>query len=341
MSHAAPVFLFPVQYLEVCESLIRSRDGDLAQFHARCGVSQAVLLDPNATLDARQLKTAFAIAREYCAPGTPPVLQILEHFPLTAHGLLGMLALASRTVGEALTAAVEFFPLVMPAFAVRRENHHDEVHLIFERLCDFGEDNDFFTELVMSVLHKIMPFTLEPLAPVQVCFTHRPEGAAVAAAYEAVIGVRVQFQAAQNRIVLPRKILDIALITQSPAMRRLLEASLRQRTQATAHKPVTQRVKRHLKLLLDENRVADGEVVAEAMAMSRRTLTRRLSEEGSSLPQVQNEVRIEYAEWLLLNSQRSIAEIARKAGFTDAANFTRAYKRITGKTPTSARAGKG
>lgn len=74
------------------------------------------------------------------------------------------------------------------------------------------------------------------------------------------------------------------------------------------------------------------------MAMSVRTLSRRLKEEGYTLPQLRAVVGIEYAQVLLRETDKSIAQIANIIGFKDAASFTRAFKRGTGTTPSRVRA---
>ena len=330
--------MFPIQYLEVCDALIRAQDGDLAELHRRCAVSTQDLLEMTAVINGEQLLTAFIVAQEYCAPDRPAVLQILEHFPLTAHGMLGMLALASRTLGDAMNAALEFFPLMMPAFTVTKQSIGTETHLLFERRTDFGSQNAFFTELVMTVLHKIMVFMQIPIRSVQVYFSH-PAAMQNIAPYEDAMAIKFYFDAKQNIIIIPRSALDIPLTTQSPTLHHMLEKSLRERmARAEYLTSVSHRVKRLIRLYLDENRVINGDVIAEALNLSRRTLARRLAEEGSPLPLLQNEVCIEYAEELLKLSHKSIAEIAYKVGFSNAANFSRTFKRITGKTPSHLRA---
>lgn len=65
-------------------------------------------------------------------------MQILKHFPVTALGPLGMLAITSLTVGEALDAALRFHPLVMPLFGMTRlpdspEGAHIQIDPMFGR----------------------------------------------------------------------------------------------------------------------------------------------------------------------------------------------------------------
>lgn len=65
--------------------------------------------------------------------------------------------------------------------------------------------------------------------------------------------------------------------------------------------------------------------------MSARTLSRRLQDEGSTLPRLRAEVGCDYAVTLLRETDKTIAQIAAITGFQDAAAFTRAFKRCRGR----------
>jgi AraC-like DNA-binding protein len=75
------------------------------------------------------------------------------------------------------------------------------------------------------------------------------------------------------------------------------------------------------------------EAVARALGMSTRTLQRRLGEEGVTYAHVVAEARAETARRMLEESTRKIGEIARTIGYSNAAHFTRAFLRWTGRTP--------
>ena len=77
--------------------------------------------------------------------------------------------------------------------------------------------------------------------------------------------------------------------------------------------------------------------VADLLAMSQRTLSRHLQDEGTTLSRIVEQVRIEHAERLLLGSRKPVQEVARQVGFTDASSFSRAFRRATGLTPMALR----
>ena len=78
--------------------------------------------------------------------------------------------------------------------------------------------------------------------------------------------------------------------------------------------------------------------VARLLGMSRRTLFRRLEAEGTTLREVHDAVRFETAQQLLLESDRTIDEIAIAVGYGDARSFRRAFLRWTATTPSAHRA---
>jgi AraC-like DNA-binding protein len=75
------------------------------------------------------------------------------------------------------------------------------------------------------------------------------------------------------------------------------------------------------------------QLVAGALGMSTRTLQRRLGDEGVTYAQVVAEARADTARRMLHESTRKIGEIARTIGYSNAAHFTRAFLRWTGRTP--------
>lgn len=73
--------------------------------------------------------------------------------------------------------------------------------------------------------------------------------------------------------------------------------------------------------------------IAGRLALSPRTLVRRLESEDLSYQQLLDEVRNELACWYLRQSALPMSDIAERTGFSDQANFSRAFGRWQGQTP--------
>lgn len=78
-------------------------------------------------------------------------------------------------------------------------------------------------------------------------------------------------------------------------------------------------------------------MIADAGGMSGRTLQRRLNESGCTYSELVDNARFELAKRMLREPGVKIVDIAFHLGYSDAANFTRAYRRWTGSPPKAAR----
>lgn len=77
----------------------------------------------------------------------------------------------------------------------------------------------------------------------------------------------------------------------------------------------------------------DMDTVCSKLCMSTRTLKRKLQQAGTGFQVLLDDVRRQDAMRLLGNSDHSIEEVAVWMGFVEPANFTHAFRRWTGATP--------
>ena len=77
------------------------------------------------------------------------------------------------------------------------------------------------------------------------------------------------------------------------------------------------------------------ENVADRLHMSDRTLKRQLAAEGTSFSTLVDEVRYRHATSLLSRTDYTLEQIADELGYSDVANFSRAFKRWSGRSPSN------
>lgn len=80
-----------------------------------------------------------------------------------------------------------------------------------------------------------------------------------------------------------------------------------------------------------------AESLAKHLFITPRTLRRKLSEQGTSFTLIVKELRCSAAKKLITQSQLTIEDIGCSLGFNDVSNFRAAFKKWTGKTPSSLR----
>ena len=80
-------------------------------------------------------------------------------------------------------------------------------------------------------------------------------------------------------------------------------------------------------------RILGAEDVASELALSTRTMHRRLREEATSLRDLKEEAKFELAKQELMRGRSPIKRIAEIAGFRNEKSFSRAFRTWTGASP--------
>ncbi|MEL6344590.1 MAG: AraC family transcriptional regulator ligand-binding domain-containing protein [Myxococcota bacterium] len=126
-------------------------------------------------------------------------------------------------------------------------------------------------------------------------------------------------------------------LTANTGMWEFFEPELRRRlAQLQAGIAVSERVRAALMELLPTGD-ASAETVARKLAMSKRTMQRRLRGEDVSFQEILNQTRESLARHYLRHSEMPAAEISFLLGYEDPNSFYRAFHAWTGQTPESLR----
>jgi transcriptional regulator GlxA family with amidase domain len=78
-------------------------------------------------------------------------------------------------------------------------------------------------------------------------------------------------------------------------------------------------------------------MAAELAGTSSRTLQRRLIRYGTSYAELGQEVRVQVARKMLSDDSMRICDVARMTGYENPQHFSRAFRRMTGLSPTEYR----
>ena len=116
--------------------------------------------------------------------------------------------------------------------------------------------------------------------------------------------------------------------------RQLLESQ-----QATTTEMLTTQVRQLVVMQLGSGQCC-VERVSQMLRIDRRTIHRRLQQEGQSFSRIVDTVRRELATRYLAERQRTLAEISALLGFAAPSGFSRWYKQQFGNTAADARSGR-
>ena len=174
--------------------------------------------------------------------------------------------------------------------------------------------------------------TGQNLVPQHFSISHyRSEGTSEMARF---VGTKVEFGADRDEFALNVDARELPLIHADSYLNDLLlkycEAALADRRGDMSQ--LRTRVENAISSVLPHGKVR-AEDVARSLGMSKRTLARRLSDEGLNFTEILQQLRRDLAVRYLDDRKLHVAKIAWLLGFHEVSAFTHAFKRWTGKTP--------
>ncbi|MEZ4329263.1 MAG: AraC family transcriptional regulator ligand-binding domain-containing protein [Polyangiales bacterium] len=259
--------------------------------------------------------------------------------PPTALGTLGYALLSSPTLGDALTTLQRFWHLVGQGLVLTADVHDGLVHLelraslfITERLRKSALESTM-TSIVRGVT-ALAPGSLDTRQTELWFDFDEPDHAAIV---RERLGV-VRYGMPTTKAMMPAASLSTPLIMANPVgFRKAVEWCAREEKERGLESThLVARVESELRL--EANGYPSFPQIARRSHMSPRTLRRRLEGEGTSYAVLMEAARRRDALRLLDNPALSVRDVAELLGYENPANFTRAFKRWTGRTPTAHRA---
>jgi AraC-like DNA-binding protein len=174
--------------------------------------------------------------------------------------------------------------------------------------------------------------TQAPLVALEVHFTH-PRPAQLAPVQAFFGDARLLFDAPHAALVFARDYLALPIASHDPHLCAILERQARQMLEQLPHGDgLAWQVREAIMQGLHEGR-ADSVQVASRLAMSQRTLRRRLQEQGATFQSLLDDARYEMARRNLLQTELDVSQIAFSLGYSDVGSFDRAFRRWSGMSP--------
>lgn len=190
------------------------------------------------------------------------------------------------------------------------------------------------TEICLAAIRSEAEDLLGFAPPIRRLAFAFPQSDIQASYFRSVFGCEAIFDAPDTRISFPLSLLRKRLPTSDEVTFRHLVPKCRElelKFATLAQQPLTIQVKQLLYQSLPRFRRIDA--VAEALGLSVRTLQRQLALQGTSFQVLVDHVSADLAIQLLRNPGRMVHEVAAHLGYFDAATFSRAFRKWTGKNP--------
>lgn len=257
--------------------------------------------------------------------------------PLT-HGAMGFLASSSSNLLLALKAFQTFLPTRISFARLQLSSHADELE------CRIYFDAELspnvyraLSETCAVVFFACAEFIIgRPLHEAQVSFVHAAPD--YAAHYADYLAGRYTFSAPCFRMQIPMAACHIPNASANPESYALaMQQCEKMLAELHAQKHSIAYQVQKMMLSHPQGTLSEDDAAA-ALFMSKRTLARRLQQEGTAYRQLREKLLAQQASDYLRHSDISIDAIAALLNYHDNANFRRAFKRWYGLSPSEYRA---
>jgi AraC-like DNA-binding protein len=255
---------------------------------------------------------------------------------LSDMGPLGLLMREQPTLRHALEACANYANRLNAALYFTIEESSNVVLLREDLILGRPGPLRQTAELAMGVVFRVLQAFMGPQwRPLSVCFSHDPPTDRTD--HDRLFGCRVEFGHAFNGIVCARRDLDVANPNADPGLARLARQMLDALPKPNSDE-LTEQVRRLVVSLLSTG-ACTIETVAQHLGVDRRTIHRRLAQEGETFSQIVAGVRRELATAFLKDPNRNLAEVSTLLGFSSLSGFSRWHRQQFGKTASAQRAG--
>lgn len=330
--------LLPARYYLRMGELLDRMGIALPPLLQAAGIAPQALGHPESQLSLRQIDRLVELALQRSGR-SDLALELGKTLQLSTHSIVGFGMLASPTLGEALGLAARFFRLILPSFRMRVSRRDGQTNILYEPVLPHSHTSFVFhLEAIIAATHSDARELLDSeLPPYSVYLSidapphHRR--------YQELAGAHCHFGCAMPpgaRLVMPAELMQRALKKTDPSALHMAESRCKSLLRTAVGNA---RLADWVGMMLRE--AADGlpsqVELAHTLNLTPRTLDRRLRREGVGFRDLARQARLDKARELLAGPL-SVTQIAYELGYRDAANFTRAFRRETGQTPSDWRA---
>ncbi|MEZ4298968.1 MAG: AraC family transcriptional regulator ligand-binding domain-containing protein [Polyangiaceae bacterium] len=335
MARHGEVATFPGGYAREIVELCAMFDVPAERLLAGLPLSEEALTDPGTRVG---LETFTKLVRRAEALTGEPGLSYFAglHMRVSWHGFLGFAAMTAGTIGEALELAERFSRTRTEALSLVTRVDGEVASLFLEEHAELGELREFLATTLLVGLALIGEALTGEAIEGRIEMVHA-EPAYFQRFVAAVPRLQnVRFGQAAYRAVFDARRLKTRIVSADAAATRLAREQCERELSALGEgAPVIGAVRA---LVRDEPAMSLAEA-AKRLSMSERTLKRRLAEQGTTFSALVDGARRQKAIALLLDKRLTLEAIATQLGYSDTANFTRAFRRWTGMPPGEARGG--
>jgi len=300
-------------------------------------IENARLSDPKATVLPKE---ELCFYRNLLRVSEKPsiVLEAGFNLKLATYGIWGLALISSPTVEKAIELGIQFVDFTYTYNDISFFTEARQAGIRITKLSnpepELGDLAQPMIERDVSATFVLLQALLQQDKPVEaIHFAWKKTS--VGDDYARLFGCPVHFDQAFTELRFPKDCLSYELPQQNVLAMQLCKEQLEQtRPQLNVEESIADKVQLYLSST-PLYRVTMEEC-AQGLNISSRTLRRKLDEENHSYQAILDEFRYLLSDKYLNDTRMTLEEIAERLGYSDAANFSHAYKRWAGSAPRKA-----
>lgn len=244
-----------------------------------------------------------------------------------------LVAFHAKTVGEAFARVARFKALTAPEeFHIERQGDACIITTSWLHASE-SEPNALIDATFAFLVNLARRGTEEPISPKQMDLIRGPSEA-----LNRWYDCPITYHAKEARLIFAQSDMERPFVSYNRDLLAMLDSALdKELSEHHALSSLSDQVRWHLRRCMTAGR-PELRNIAREMAISERSLQRRLKEEGESFQSLLSDTRRELAKDYLLRIDFDISEIAYLLGYEDQGSFYRAFQKWEDQTPAEWRA---
>jgi AraC-like DNA-binding protein len=298
-------------------------------------ITPAQLQKADARMTARQMEVLSAAAMQEL--DDEGLGAFSRRLPWGSYGMLARASLGAPTLGVALKRWCRHHGLLTDDVRLALAGTASTASITLDEARPLPREmRELSIAFLLRNIHGLACWYVDSRIPLQAARFPFP-APAHADAYPHMFPATLQFDAPQAEIRFDAQYLKLPLRRDEKALSQMLQRALSITVlQYRRDRLLAPQVRQALAAQPDQAHSA--EALAGLLHVSARTLHRQLKEEGASLQQLKDEVRLERARDLLYRTDKPLKQVAAAVGFRNEKSFGRAFRAWTGVAPAQFRA---
>lgn len=325
----------PVRYFMLLRDLLQGMGVDTQRILDLAGIESALFSDRDATLTSAEVDR-FLMAATKLTGRDDLGFELGRRIKMNSHDILGYALISCPSIEAFLRLASKHYHLMTETWTMSYRRWPSAGECVYTPSVALPPHSmRFYLETLAVTHHNQLQLVSGRDVPAYDIYLSMPEPSYVQR-YLALAPARFHFVESAMpgiRVRMPAELLDAPLALADVDVMRQIDAQC----STLGQKPSRGEVGRvdYVVMVLREARGVQVtlEDIATRVKVSARTIDRHLKKEGLGFREISDKVRFEHACEKLCMPGTTVTEVAMQMGFSDAANFSRAFRRVLGVTP--------